>query len=175
MKAKQSFPLMILVVLLASCTLSSPPDKMETDDSAPPASSLVLEPTIEIPLTDTPLPPPPTDTPTPTMEPTPTIDAMLSMMMTGIPTAPPAFQTTVLQVDVSKLSDYSFEVRPNTDLTLEDIGNDGKSNTCKITKTGFSEPVTIPLSSASLKFRLPAGEYRLICEIPNKFAKIVSK
>lgn len=94
---------------------------------------------------------------------------------TAVPSPAPAVQTTVLQVDVSKLSDYSFEVRPNTDLTLNDIGNDGKSNQCNITKTGFSESITIPLDSDSLKFQLPPGEYRLVCEIPNKAAKIVSQ
>ena len=178
MRVKKSIPLIILVVLLTSCTLPSATattDSLPVDNFEDPTSTVVQEPTIEIVFTNTPLPAPPSDTPTPFIEPTPTNSPTPTETFLPPPTPPPAVQTTVLQVDVSNLSDFSFEVRPNTDLTLIDIGNDGKSNRCNITKTGFSQSITIPISSESLKFQLPPGEYRLVCEIPNKSAKIVSQ
>lgn len=90
-------------------------------------------------------------------------------------TPPPAVQTTNLRVDVTKLSSYAFEVRAYTDLTLFDISNDGKANTCRIAKTGFSQSIAMPIGVSSAKFQLPPGEYRLSCEVPNKTAIIKSR
>ena len=160
MDAKKSYQLIILAVLLVSCALPPTTENIQADNFVNPTSTQIQQSTIAIVSTDTPLSviePIPTDTPIPTTTP------------------PPAVQTTVLRVDVSNLSDHSFEVRPNTDLTLVDIGNDEKSNRCNIIKTGFSLPITIPINSESLEFQLPPGEYRLICGIPNKSAKIVSQ
>ena len=111
----------------------------------------------------------PTETP---FEPTITITTSPTMLAAS---PPPPKQTSNLEVDVSKLSKYKFEVRPNTDLTLSDISKDGKANACTISRSGFNLPVTIPVNAPSIIFQLGAGEYKLTCEIPNVSATISSK
>lgn len=195
MKIK-SFLLILAVsfVLLAACNYPVASNALPPETVFEVTATLEIIPT-QIPPTDTPisaptdtLPPtatetetalPPTDTPVPTetaLPPTDTPAPTLTLTPTEPPVAspPPAVQTTILRVDVSKLSNSSFRVPAYTDLTLLDTGNDGKANSCKITKTEFSQSITIPVSMASAKFQLPPGEYRLSCEVPNKTAKIVS-
>ena len=187
----RSINLAFFFVILASCSLPTDQEIVPLENVIEVTNTLAPLPTQILPA-DTPLPAPtntpiplatetslpPTDTSTPiaTETPLPPTDTpMPTDSPTPPPSPPPAIQTTNLQVDVTKLSDYKFEVRPFTNLTLRDISNDGKMNMCRITKTGFSRSITIPVNLPSEKFQLPSGDYLLSCEVPNKVAKIVSK
>lgn|GEM_PF-4487042 len=97
---------------------------------------------------------------------------------------PPALLTTQLIVTITNAKitnpngSSSFTVPSNSDLQIQSVSTDPSTHNCTIAGNGIPQPVSVQFSntSASIKFQLPAGSYRLTCDNnPNRFATITTQ